>query len=133
MDEFDLAASAIDALKQATASLPEGGVDECYVLDLGRSPSRLAKDRPKPGVCPCITATNAWKRLYCTKVGRYLYPQELMLIMGFQWHHIRAATDAALQVSEQAADGLRWLARRAGMCTSPVAWDVLALTVCVWP
>ena len=54
-----------------------------YVLDLSR-PRKRTTSQPSEGLCPCITTTNAWLRLYSTKQRRFLYPHELMHIMGFE-------------------------------------------------
>jgi len=115
------------ALSAATVKIVSK-MDDWYVLDLGMSKERMEKFDPQPGVCPCITATNAWGRLYCTRLARYLYPQELMLIMGFKWAAIDVASAA---VADLGLPGLRQLARRVGSCTSPVAWRVLLNATCV--
>jgi hypothetical protein len=57
--------------------------------------------------------------------NRFLYPQELMYISGFEYAAICAASDVAFVDREGAKAGWIQMAHGIGNSTSPAAWRVL--------
>jgi site-specific DNA-cytosine methylase len=95
-----------------------------YILDLGKSNARTLS-HPTEGMCPCITKANAWLRLYSTKHRRFLFPHELMHIMGFESAGITCASDVAFAHPDGPKAGWIQMAHGIGNSTSPAAWRVL--------
>jgi site-specific DNA-cytosine methylase len=120
-----------DASKDRLAKATECARGKCpnietghFILDLGKSDDRLLTN-PTEGMCPCITRSNAWLRLYSTKQRRFLYPHELMYIMGFEQAAILCASNVAFEHAGGAKGGWVRMAHGVGNCTSPAAWRVL--------
>jgi hypothetical protein len=127
---MQLTASQRIALEIATAEMPNRGLDDWYVIDLGLPAPRLEKAcRRGPGVCPSITPMNCWNRLWCTRLRRFFLPQELMLIKGFEME--------ALYATRIYFDGIHALQQVGHMVAnspSPAVWRIWSrASTRMWP
>jgi site-specific DNA-cytosine methylase len=126
-------------LDVVTQKLIHGGDDEYYVFDIGQSKDRLtalAARHPEANVCPCITSSNSFRRLWCTKIKRFLLPQELMLMHGFEMPAIIAANVVIGDATDlkKKLRGLARLGRMVGQSASPALWRVFTrVSARLWP
>ena len=82
-------ATALGRLKPPVS--PEDASKEWIFCDTGKSVKRAGAAR---GHAPTLTASSARRAVWCTRLGRHLYPVEHGLLQGWQDDQIKARASA---------------------------------------
>ena len=128
LEQCGLVGAILDAfvLSEAASTVVElvGTMANCCDVVDAHPPRKLnASTAAQP---PCITVSTCWLRLCWVKQRRYLYPQELMLMLGFPMAIVIRESQCVVKGGLVA---LEELSRRVAGCTAPIVASILRAAV----